>query len=382
MNKRIISSGGNIIAVVVLLFIGYTTFLQLTTRFGNSLEISFLLALLITGGIALFFSALQILKGTDKKFKTRIKIERALLVVSPVLFLLMMQLFIQFWNIQKKANNFDTEFRKAAEYSLRLFNEYDKYTKKRIGNYDGMLERIIRNRNVRNTEYRNCGFTGTGDKVKRENKVNVLHLLLASENYQDLRASAINWVHSNYKASVWNFFMQANITELKDAVTYWHKELVKFSEKKLSDEEFKSYNKVAKFDTNKVLLSEIQRDLDNVRNKFLDSNEESTRGIVFFCITYILLLLPYLVQQRNEKSLYRLLSTEKQGGGFGLEDEPHILEESGTKNNKDNFVFVMDEHDKPNEEDEVMPQRSKRRSRRSNVKENLNNDNIDDSFTL
>ena len=402
MNEKVKTSGGNVIAIVVLLFIGYTTFIQLTYQQGNTLGISFLLALLIVGLIASIFIGLQVLKGTDKKFAANIVRERVLVILSPALFALLMQPFIQFWDVQKDSEHIEKAYQQATGYANTLFKEYESYAKERIDNYDKMLERIIRNKHVRPEDYRLCGFKDTNDEVQQKNKVEVLRTQLLSNNYQQLRKSAASWSQSDHKASVWNFFMQTNLTELGAAITRWHSELVGFSKKKLSDEEFRAYNQVEMFDAHDKLLQDVQKDL-NTSTSYLQQSGESMKGIILSLVTYILLLIPYLIQKRNPKSLYHLFNQEKVEGGLNMKVGNNSSDEAIYKGNDTDFSFAIEEDEEnysprrtasqPHNQDNIdmefilseneddRPTRKKRRARRTSS-HTQGYDTNDDSFTL
>ena len=347
MNEKIRTNGASILAIVGLLFVGYVTFLQLCNHDGLSLQQAALYSSIKVAGIALVSGALQTLKATDKKFKTRIKIERILLIVSLPLFLGLMQSFIQFWNIQNNAEKIESAYQRATEYSSKLFTEYERYANKRIENYDKMLSRVIRNRYVRPAEYQSLNFTGSYDDTKRKNKVNALRTQLLSDNFKKLRTSAATWVDTNHKASVWNFFLQTNLTELSQAIINWRNALVDLSKKKVSDEEFKQYNTVEAFDTHDHLLRQLQLEFNGVKQNYLQDESQSFKGIAFFILAYVLLILPYFIQRRNPKSTYHLFREEKIKDG--LQDVKQQSCDSQSKNSSaaDDETFTMNEETTP-----------------------------------
>ena len=399
MNEKLSTSGGNVIAIVVLLFIGYTTFLQLCNHADYNIGTSFILSALIILCVTLLFGGLQILKSTDKKFKQRIQIEKILLLSSPALCFGLMQPFIQFWNVQRNSVEIEETYKNATDYTIRIFNEYDEYATKRIQNYDNLLERIIRNKNVRPNDFRVCGFTGVNDDIKKKNKVKMLRTQLLSNNYKQLRESAIKWSRTNHKASVWNFFMQANLAELNHAITLWHKELVKLSTKKLSDEEFRNYTTVEAFDAHDGLYKSVIKELDAVNKNISQQKGQSAKGLFFSTIAYILLLLPYIVVRRNQKSMYHLFCTEKVNTGIHMDDNgTHRQPQQNNQKNEDGILMMDMDDNKRNttdsvtdddditicmndDEEDSVTSRRKRRVRKS-PNRIIDEDNNDNSFTL
>ena len=348
MNNKLRYSWLHIVALLALMFVAYVGFLSFTFACSGEYTIAFIFTLIDVAIIAATFITLQNLKATDHKFARRIRIERALLILSPVIMLLAADPFIRFWSIKEYESDIEQAYKSAASYSQTLFADYETYANRRIDNYEKMLQRVVRNKSWRPQEYHNCGFNDTNDKTQLKNKVDVLRIQLLSDNYYNLKNSALSWSKGIGKASIWNVFMINNIIELDRSMQQWNGELTAFASHKVSDEEFKGYNKVTAFGTDSKALANAQKQLDEVFNAFTRAGGMTGLGFLLTLVAYVCLLLPYLAQDRDDKNQYTLSGKRKDSGyGQTLNDAhgPTASRRQSELPNTDDMEIVMPDAD-------------------------------------
>lgn len=308
MNKQLKFSWGHIIAFLSLIFVGYVSFMGITyltngnftkAKWGTAFIIIFLLLIFIGG---------QILKSTTKKFKSRIWLERFLILGSPIFFILLMIPYIHFWTIYNNEKAIVNVFTTAVNDSKKLFTDYEDYSNKRITDYNNMLNDIIRNKEFYHTKYLECDFNGKYDAIQKNNKVEALKIQMRSENYDSLKHLATTWIDKVSGASVWNVFILGNIKQTKNSVQNWHKTLVDFSEHKLIAED----KSVDVFDINSDTIKTVEDELDELNRLYTKQNKPSTLSLITVLICYFMMLFPYILQDRHTKSTYRLFGRKKE----------------------------------------------------------------------
>ena len=329
MNHTLKFSGAHVIAFLILLFIGYISLLGVTFETGHGLISGILTSAMLVALLALLFLGLQRLKATDKKFRTKIRRERLLLALSPILYYALMCYFIDFWKFHTHADEISQSYSSALQYTGTLFTDYENYAQKRIQNYEHLLHRIVKNRYLRPGEYRACGFKGQNDAVQIQNKVDILHTQLLSDNYKRLKQSAEKWRSYIATSSIWNVAMSTNAITLKQQLEEWEKALNEFTVKTSSDETFGNYNTVTPFTLHSTDIDNIINMIKNIKDGTDTGQETSPYGHSFTLIFYFLLLLPYFLQPRHTKSVYRLLSKKKVQTGISL-DEPQDVHKPST----------------------------------------------------
>ena len=316
MNKKLQYTWLHIVALLTLMFIAYVSFLSFTFAYKGDYATAFLYTLIYVAAIAATFVTLQNLKATDHKFARRIQCERVLFIASPIILFMFMQPFNRFWGIKQNENQIEQAYQLGARYSQNLFSDYETYAHRRIDNYEKMLERIIRNKSWRPQEFYMCGFNDTNYQAQLKNKVDVLRIQLLSDNYNNLKSSALSWSQGIGKASIWNIFMMNNIRELGNSMQQWNEALTSFAAQKVSDEEYKGYNKVTAFGSNSKVMNNAKTQLNKVSDTFTNDGGMTGLGFLLTLLAYACLLLPYWAQDRDDKNQYSL-SGKRRDSGYG-----------------------------------------------------------------
>lgn len=312
MNEKLKFSWGHIIAFLAIIFVSYITFVGITYKTNGDFVMASIGMIVIDVLLLLFFIGAQMMKGTGRKFSRYIIFERIFIFGSPIIFILTMIPFSHFWNVRSNDKVIVKQFTDAISLSKQLFTDYEKYSDERTTNYEKMLSRVISNRFIRNSEFINCGFIDGKEGTQKKNMLKTLQLQLRSENYDSLKNVALNWIESSSNgASTWNVFLLGNTKEIKSAIGDWQRQLVEFSVKKASNEEFRGYNEVKTFDEVSNSILNAQKGLDNLKNQYTNLTGPNITAIIIGILIYLMLLLPYFIQDRHTKNIYRLLGTER-----------------------------------------------------------------------
>lgn len=308
MYTKLKFSWAHILAFLALIFIGYVSFVGLTYAIDDGFEKPTLVMLGIILVLIVWFIGAQQLKGVDNNFDFSKCIwwERFFIFTSPVVLAICLMPFNHAMNVASQGDAIENTFKEAIRSSTKMFDDYEAYSEQRIENYSDFLDRVRRNGSLRPTLYKEIGFNGTDDDEKIKIEVQTLKRQL-TENYDSLNVVARAWIDRvNQKTSVWNVFLVGNIKEIETAILDWNDNLKTFSNVILSTEKYEDYD-VEPFDADEADLQAVISKLDSLSNIYTQSDEINYRTIIWGIIFYFLLLFPYLIQERNGVSTYRLL---------------------------------------------------------------------------
>jgi hypothetical protein len=331
INETLKFSWGHIIAFVAIIFISYISFMGISYLTDGDFLLAGLGVVGIDILIVLFFIGAQLMKGSDEKFKRRIAVERILLFAAPFVFCVVMIPYAHFWTVFDRRNNIENTFSSSLMETKGMFDSYKTYSDNRIKEYDAKLVR---------------------DKVgqiRRENKVKALKLQLVADNYVNLKKTSCEWIDRASNATVWNVFMLGNIHKINEALENWNSSLTTMSQKKMSDED----QGVLPFTSEDASVVQANKDLASLNGLYSSMNSPTWIAIVSGVFLMLMLLFPYVIQNRNTKSTYRLLGTEEANNKHigrkvqkrikkeHPEDSPFELTTSETSNRGDYDSFNM-----------------------------------------
>lgn len=330
MDEQLKFSWGHIIAFIALIFISYVTFVGMVYQTDGDFTKAAITMVVVDIVLAIVFIGSQMAKATAHKFSKRIWLERVGIFSSPIIFVVCMLPYFHFWTVHSHNEEIISNFTNAINASNQMFTDYEEYANKRIGDYQHMLERVISNRSIHPEQFAACGFSEGKEQIQKENMLKTLHLQLLSNNYDSLKTSAKEWIESSSRgASTWNVFLLGNTKEIKSAIKDWNHQLNVSSEKKLSNEEFLD-NKVMAFPKSNKSLREVEKKLDGLTSLFTQGTFPNFMAIIMAAFLYLAMLFPYLLQDRNTKSIYRLIGMEKgyKKGGDGIDIDNTYVDSS------------------------------------------------------
>lgn len=311
MNEKLKFSWGHIIAFLAIIFISYVTFVGITYLTDGNFIIAIVGMIAINIILVLFFIGAQLMKGAERKFDRCIIAERIFAFGSPVIFIIAMLPYTHFWTVHNQNDEIVEEFTEAISLSKQLFVDYEQYSSRRIDNYDHMLNRVIASKQTTLSDFKNCGFTSGKEWIQKENMVKTLKLQLLSANYDSLKSVASAWIESSSKgASTWNVFLLGNTKEIANTIGNWQQQLSGFTTKKLQNESFENYNEVQDFQSTSHSVTKAQEKLSNLKHKYTVFSSPNLNAIISMIVLFLMLILPYILQDRHTKNLYRLIGTE------------------------------------------------------------------------
>lgn len=311
MNEQLKFSWGHIIAFLALIFVSYVTFMGVTYLTGGEFLTAGISMVVIDVILFVLFIGGQIAKSTTRKFHRWIWMERICILGSPVFFCLCMIPYSHFWTVHEQNTAIVQDFTIAINASKQMFTDYEHYSVQRISNYEDMLGKVIKQHDA--NEMKDCGFLEGWEVFQKPNMIQTLQLQLLSQNYDSLKVEAISWIdRSSHGASTWNVFLIGNTKEIKQAIHDWHNQLASYAKNRMSNEEFSNYNQVVDFEFSSSSVSAMDKGLDDLSDRFSNMRIPNLMAIGTALLIYLMLLFPYLLQDRNTKSLCRLLGMKQQ----------------------------------------------------------------------
>lgn len=288
INETLKFSWGHIIAFVALIIISYVSFMGITYLTDGDFQTAILGFIIIDILLMFFFLTPQLLKATERKFHRRIWIERVVLFLSPIAFVILMIPYAHFWTVFKNRGDIESTFNESINSTKGMFDSYEAYANNRIVEYDKLLVK------------------SKVKEVQRKNKVEALRLQLVDENYNNLKQSAIEWIDGASDATVWNVFMIGNILEIENALNAWNADLNEFSSKLMVDE----LDTVKAFTSSDSSVLVAKENLNSLGSIYTEKESPSIIAISSGFVLLLFLLFPYVIQGRHTKSTYRILGTE------------------------------------------------------------------------
>lgn len=301
MNETLKFSWGHIIAFLALNAVSYISFVGFTYLTNGNFSYA-LIGMFLTDMIYLgVFIGAQLLKASGRKMRRKIIWERILVFGSPIIFIAGMISMSHFWTVKSREETIVENFKESINNSKKIFEDYDNYSDLRIENYYKMLVLFISNPVQYNSKFKEAGLESSMANLQRGNMVETLRLQLRSENYDTLRNSALKWIdNANQGARVWNVFIIGNTRQIKEAINNWENQLKSFSAKNMSNEHL--LGDIPPFSSNGA--RDAIAGLDSMTESFTTQGPPTWEAIVFGIIIYIMLLFPYLLQDRHTKSPY------------------------------------------------------------------------------
>ena len=285
MGERLKFSFGHVVAFISLMFIGYVTFMGAV--YFSKADFGWALVAVLIEMVGLFslLMLLQKMKTVKHNFKRNIWIERALVIFLILACGYAFTYFMKFWNVYENRDLVSVSFTEATASADSMFVAYDDYCTQRITRHEQRLQ----NNYKLNTS-----------QLLYQVDDSMLCLKLQSPKYKELESEARAWIASTAQGvSVWNVFMLGNERKMSQVVDEWHSLLVSMSDGQLGTE-----TDVETFDVDNKNIQEVHS-----RIAFLESLF-STDGFTLWSLiglpAFVLLFLPYIIQDRYFRSTYIL----------------------------------------------------------------------------
>lgn len=334
MNERLRFSWGHIIAFIALIAVGYASFVGFTyLSHGNFYFGACAMALTLLLFIIVFIGAQQ-LKASGARLRRKIGWERALVFISPALFLAAMIGMSHFWTVQSRNAEVVGHFNEALTNGKAIFDDYERYADRRLDTYDRSLDSLASLRETNPLLYKEAGFSAGNEAIEKENMLEVLRLQLYNSNYDSLKTLAVDWIdYANRGVSAYNVFLLGNTGEIGRAFINWEADLRGFSEKRLSNEQL--LDSVPVFNSGAGTVAAGR--LGELSDDFSRQRIPTVSAVIFGIVIYLMLIFPYFLQDRHSKSVYSLWgkpSAQRGEEDFPLQSSAHekaVVRHTGKK---------------------------------------------------
>jgi len=332
VNRTLRFSWGHIIAFIALIFISYTTFMGISYFCDGNFILAGAGVVVVDLLLVAFFFTPQLLKASDAKFGRKIVFERIFFICTPFIFVVAMAPYSHFWTVFEKREEVESTFSQSIKAVPKIFDSYEAYAQERMEAYTKTLDSFKesnnngRSGNGSRTPYDSTERDKKGSKkgskngsssnstkarstksissTRYNNARNALNIQLF--NYADLRNSALNWIKNAEETTVWNVFMMGNLDTIEDAIYKWTGNLNFISTPKMKDEK----DSVKPFSSEDESVTFVTENFKSLRTIYSKPGLPTPIAIGIAVLLYGMLLLPYLLQKRHTKSLYRLFGKE------------------------------------------------------------------------
>lgn len=308
MHEKLKFSWSHIIAYLALIGIAYVSYVGLFYK----LDSGFVKPGVYTGFIIItlwfWFIGMQKIKGVSNvplikyfRFDKSIWVERILFFTAPIVLVICLIPFNHAMNVVGNADNIEKTYKVTISLSEKFFKDYEKYCDQRIQNYTIKLK--------------NDSTTKVNESTINS-EVEILRRQLLGDNYSMLKNEVLGnddtsgWIDKvNKETNVWNVFMIGNIKVIEGAISGWSSDLENLSKVVLSTEGSDS-KEIKPFDSDKEILNNINDGFVELRNIY--SQDELYKGlnfrtILYGILLYLMLMFPYIVEERHPLNSYRLM---------------------------------------------------------------------------
>lgn len=302
-NTTLKFSWSHIIALIGLILLSYAIFMGSFYQSGDFTKASITVIVIDVVVLAVFIGVQQ-LKGTDERFETKIVYERILMIVCPIVLLLAIIPAKHFGGVYTHKDEVERNFSEAVGGSKGLFEDYQTYCENRQSNYAAILSWM------QATDFPQRGYEGAGSEIdvtqaKKDNYALAMRLFLDADSIQSMRNAPERWLdEAGNDPSIWNAFLLGNIDKIDQQVGQWQTTLQGYvNERPLAFEG----DEFPRFESNSLRIP--QDKFRSIKESYHGSYGFGWIMVAVYIVLYLLLIFPYLLQQRNTKAqgFYRLI---------------------------------------------------------------------------
>lgn len=339
MNEKLKFSWFNIMTFVALIAIGYTSFVGLTYMTAGNFVIGGIGTAIILLVLLIYFMVMQTLKTATVYLRRKLRWEAVMLILSPVVFAILIIPSTHFFTVTARDSEIVAGFRQSISGAHQLFADYDTYSANRLQSLHDALTAAAANADPR------LKLKSGREKMQMTNIERVLRGQLLSNDYKKLRSDAETWIgKADQGASTYNVFLLGNTRQIRKSIEQWQENLREISSHQMNAEKQLGLNVEFKSSGADTAIKGI----DAINSAFVRRKFPNGVAILFCCITYLLLLLPYIFQSRNARNPYRLTdlfsSADKGDFSAGIDepDERESRSDSGDDYSDDMGGFTLD----------------------------------------
>lgn len=280
---------------------------------------------LLVGGIAagvfvvlaaICFVGPQHLKGTEERFRRRIKWERALLLAGILVLAAGMYPMSHVWGVVADQDRINNNFRRAIDGSRYMFDEYEEYAAMRRDNVLNDMTVAAENPRSGAAGYKAYGLDRSIAVHQVSTAGDLVDLNLLHKGEPELKAAALEWIEgADQGVSPWNVFLLGNTDKIRDALYTWDNSLVEMSNHVTADE--KVQDTPAPFSSERAATAAAG--IQDIEDNITGYAGWTINATWFMAVLWLMFMFPYALQKRTIKSAYRLFgkAPDKVGGFDG-----------------------------------------------------------------
>lgn len=305
MNEKLKFSWFNILTLVAMIAIGYTSFVGLTYMTDGNFTIGGIGTAIILVVLFVYFVVMQNLKSTTVYLRRKLKWEAVMLILSPLVFAVSIIPATHFFTVTARNESIVNNFTTSISGSRQLFDDYKTYADNRLKNIAASLNLLTANglTDENRQAYSIIGLTPGKETMQIENIVEATRLQLLSDNFTRFVKEANKWIdEANQGASTYNVFLLGNTRQIKETINQWEKDLNDMATHRMTAEN--ALNLDTSFSSRGA--SDAVKGIESLTGDFTTRKFPNFWAILFAFGAYLFLLLPYIFQSRNARNPYRL----------------------------------------------------------------------------
>ncbi|MBR6264480.1 MAG: hypothetical protein IKR05_14875 [Prevotella sp.] len=329
-HRQKVSALGHVVALVAILFLCYVSFLGMVYMMGGSMVTSAMIASAMAVVLFILVVSAQKLKATSSMFGMKVKAERMMVLLLLLACGATWLPFSHFFSIYSHEDELTALFQGALAEVMPMFDDYENAANKRLADYQAELDKVARGKaksNVRKkfTKYgvgvREEGKPQDGDQLLCDDMNESLRLWLFPPTYNILRQEALQWVtKAGMGATTCNAFLIGNTREIVRTVTQWQQYLNDRWNVKLNNEP--TFVKDSFPSQSEGRVQKVSEGMDKVAELCSQRSMPPPYAFLLALVCWLLIFLPYWLQNRHSKSWEHLLPTwMRLRGGKNQEDE-------------------------------------------------------------
>lgn len=293
----------NVLLIIAAICFGFACYLSINFLTLGDSKKSLLGAVIITFVIAGLAFIAQLLKKTNKKFKTCFIFEMLVLLLFIGAAFIFIQPFSHVFTVFQNKESIENSVIDNIDQSQKMFDSYEQYAADRKRDYEAKLNAIVASKSINPTQYKSCGFDSIRSDSKQINtKIFTLNAKLIPSNYTNpggtdmvgIKEAAVIWLDNasrNVKGDFSFMFGIVNIlNQVPVKINEWKGELISLSEYRSTCEP----QTVKDFD--------YPLNFQDVKSQLTEVKSPTILSVVLAVLAYLLMLLPYILAKRSTKA--------------------------------------------------------------------------------
>lgn len=287
-----------VLAILSASLFGFVCFLGANFYTEGNTRLSIITAVIITLLLSAFALGFKKLKQAKRNFNSFLIYEVIAFLLFTVIFLVCTWfIFSHSFVVFEKKSEIQNKLEASIAQAQNMFKAYEKYTNDRLSLYESTLKSVTANQETKPQQFAEYGFQA----ASIDNNTQINHKMFAARaklfptNYSDtlsnngLKEIANKWLlEANDNVSRWKPIGVVNVTnEIEKNSQNWLNKLIGFSIVRQTQEN--------------ALDFEYSLSFESVKNYFTTQAIPTPFSLVWASLTYLLMLLPWIVAERDTR---------------------------------------------------------------------------------